>query len=150
MSPRKPVSRDGSACELLLLMSLVMLWLGVTALLGSFSLLVWAGAIAMAAILRPAHQRQRTPESVTDLVSVAVIWCVALGIAGLCVDVFAPKRWPLGDLSWALLAELSRVLAGLRVGLDRAVHPTPRTGRATIRPDASDGLSRCAGKRFRR
>jgi Zn-dependent protease len=112
MSPRKPVSGDGSACELLLLMSLVILWLGVTAMLGSFSLLVWSGAIVMAAVLRPPHQRRRTPESVTDLVSVAVMWCVALGIAGLCVDLFAPTRWPLEDLSWALLAELAGFVLG--------------------------------------
>ena len=42
----------------------------------------------------------------TDLLSVAVFWCVALGSAGLSVDVFAPVGWSLGDLSWALLAEL--------------------------------------------
>ncbi|MHB8973324.1 MAG: hypothetical protein ACYC3X_24420 [Pirellulaceae bacterium] len=106
MSPRKHVPDDGTACELLLLTSLVVLWLGITVLLGSFSLLVWGGATGMAAVLRPPHQRRRTPESVTDLLSVAVFWCVALGIAGLSVDVFAPAGWSLGDLSWALLAEL--------------------------------------------
>ncbi|MHB0955880.1 MAG: hypothetical protein ACYC6N_17110 [Pirellulaceae bacterium] len=112
MSLPTPVLRDGTALELLLLMSLVTLWLGITALLGSFSLLVWAGALGMAAILRPPHQRSKTPESVTDLLSVAVTWGVALGMVGLSVDLFAPNLRSIGDLSWVLLAELAGFFLG--------------------------------------
>jgi hypothetical protein len=112
MFPRKHVTRDGTACELLLLMSLVALWLGITVLLGSFSLLVWAGATGMAAVLRPPHQRRRTPESVTDLLSVAVSWCVALGIAGLSADLLAPVGWSMVEWSWTFLGELAGFYLG--------------------------------------
>ena len=106
MSRCAAASDSCTASELLLLVSLLALWLGITVLLGPFSLLVWAGAVAMAVILRPPHQRQRTPESVTDVLSVAVTWCVVCGIAGLVADLFAPIRLAAVDVSWTFLAEL--------------------------------------------
>lgn len=98
--------------ELLLLVSLLTLWLGITVLLGSLSLLVWAGTVAMALILRPRHQRQPTPESVTDVLSVAVTWCVAVGAAGLVVDLVVPPDLAAVDLSWTFLAELTGFYLG--------------------------------------
>jgi hypothetical protein len=106
MSRRAAAGNSCTASELLLLVSLLALWLGITVLLGPFSLLVWAGAVAMAVILRPPHQRQQTPESVTDVLSVAVTWCVACGIAGLGADLFAPATLAAVDFSWTFLAEL--------------------------------------------
>ena len=112
MSRHAAASNSCTASELLLLVSLLILWLGITVLLGSFSLLVWAGAVVMALILRPPHQRQQTPESVTDVLSVAVTWCVALGIAGLVADLFAPVSLAAVDFSWTFLAELSGFCLG--------------------------------------
>jgi hypothetical protein len=107
-----PASNACTPSELLLLVSLLVLWLGITVLLGAWSLLIWAGAVAMAMILRPSHQRQRTPESVTDVLSVAVTWCVALGAAGLACDLFVPVSRAMSDVSWTFLAELAGFYLG--------------------------------------
>ncbi len=112
MSRHAVAARAGTASELLLLVSLLTLWLGVTLLLGPLSLFVWAGAVAMAAILRPPHERQRTPESVTDVLAVAVAWCAVCGIAGAVADLVAPPRFAAGDFSWTFLAELSGFCLG--------------------------------------
>jgi hypothetical protein len=113
MARQRLASGDGIVCELLLLFSLVSLWLGVTMLLGAGSLLVWAGAIAMATILRPPHQRNRFPDTVTDLLSVAVSWCVGGGVAGAGVDLLAPTSWSIHDLPWTFLGELVGFYFGL-------------------------------------
>jgi len=93
-------------------MSLLTLWLGVTLLLGPLSLFVWVGAIAMAAILRPPHERKRTPESVTDVLAVAIAWSAVCGIAGAVTDLVAHPRFAVGDFSWTVLAELSGFCLG--------------------------------------
>lgn len=113
MARQRPASGNGIVCELLLLFSLVSLWLGVTVLLGAGSLLIWAGAIAMAAILRPPHQRNRFPDTVTDLLSVAVSWCVGGGLLGVGADLLTPANWSVHDLSWAFLGEVVGFYFGL-------------------------------------
>lgn len=113
MARQKLASGDGIVCELLMLFSLVSLWLGVTVLLGTGSLLVWAGAVAMAVILRPPHQRNRIPDTVTDLLSVAVSWCVGVGVLGLGADLLAPVNWTIRDLSWTFFGEVLGFYLGL-------------------------------------
>jgi hypothetical protein len=130
MARQKLASGDGMVCELLMLFSLVSLWLGVTVLLGAGSLLIWAGAIAMAAILRPPHQRSRVPDNVTDLMSVAVTWCVAGGVIGLGADLLAPVNWSIHDLSWTFFGEVLGFYLGLLwvvvLLATRSLQPIPR------------------------
>jgi len=95
-----------SVAHLALLASLLVAWVGVTVMLGSLSLLVWAGTLVMDLVLRPAYQRQHMVESVTDALSVAVTWAVAWGTAGLAIDLLAPSYWLWSGISWTLLAEL--------------------------------------------
>jgi len=113
MARQKLAPGDGIVCELLLLFSLVSLWLGVTVLLGAGSLLIWAGATAMAAILRPPHQRSRVPDTVTDLLSVAVSGCVGGGVLGLSADLLAPVTWSIHALSWTFFGEVIGFYLGL-------------------------------------
>ncbi len=113
MARQKLASGDGIVCELLMLFSLVSLWLGVTVLLGAVSLLIWAGAMAMAAVLRPPHQRNRIPDTVTDLLSVAVVWCVGVGTLGLGADLLAPVNWSIHNLSWTFFGEVLGFYLGL-------------------------------------
>ncbi len=113
MGRRVAGSNQFTAGELLLLVTLIATWLGITVQLGSLSLLFWGCGVAMTAILRPAHQRRRTPESVTDVLSVAVSWAVAWGAAGVALDqrITAPDFS--GPLSWIVLGELTGFYLGL-------------------------------------
>ena len=67
----------------------------------------------MAAILRPAHQRHQTPESVTDVLSVAVCWAVACGVAGFALDLRLPGSATSDLFSWAVLGQLTGFYLGL-------------------------------------
>ncbi len=113
MGRRTDGTSQFTAGELLLLVTLIAMWLGITVQLGSLSVLFWGCGVAMTAILRPSHQRRRTPESVTDVLSVAVSWAVAWGAAGVALDLQAttPDFW--GFLSWTLLGELTGFYLGL-------------------------------------
>ena len=113
MGHRIEGSSQFTAGELLLLVTLIATWLGITVQLGSLSVLFWGCGVAMTAILRPAHQRRRTPESVTDVLSVAVSWAVAWGVAGAALGqrITAPDFS--GPLSWIVLGELTGFYLGL-------------------------------------
>jgi hypothetical protein len=102
-----------TAGELLLLVTFIATWLGITVELGSLSVLFWGCGVAMTAILRPAHQRRRTPESVTDVLSVAVSWAVAWGAAGVVLDLQFTSPDSSGLLSWTVLGELTGFYLGL-------------------------------------
>ena len=77
--------------ETLLLIGLIGIWLAITVQWGAFSLLFWGLTVAMAAVLRPAHQRRSVPDSVTDVMSITVSWAVAGGVLGLLLDLRTPN-----------------------------------------------------------
>ncbi len=97
----------------MLFVTLIATWLGITVQLGWMSVLFWGCGVAMTAILRPAHQRRRIPDSVTDVLSVAVSWAVAWGIAGAVLDFRISALDDPGPLSWTLLGELTGFYLGL-------------------------------------
>ncbi len=102
-----------TAREMLLLFTLIATWLAITLQLGPLSLLFWGLGLIMAAILRPAHQRRQTPESVTDVLSVAVSWAVAWGVAGLALDLRTVGSAFSEIPAWVVLGELMGFYLGL-------------------------------------
>ena len=107
-------NRQFTISEMLLLVTFIGTWLAVTTRLGPLSVLFWGLTVVMAAILRPAHQRRKTPESVTDVLSVAVSWAVACGVAGFALDVhLLPNGAFSGPFSWAVIGQLTGFYLGL-------------------------------------
>jgi hypothetical protein len=110
---RSEPSSQFTAGQLFLLVTFIAMWLGITVRLGSMSVLFWGCGVAMTAILRPSHQRRRTPESVTDVMSVAVSWAVAWGAAGVAMDLRVSAPEFMGLVSWTVLGELTGFYLGL-------------------------------------
>lgn len=98
--------------ETLLLMVFIGIWLAITIQWGALSLPFWALAVGMAAVLRPTHQRRSIPDSVTDVLSVAVSWAVAGGVAGIAFDLRQPSGLASDVLSWAVIGELTGFYLG--------------------------------------
>ncbi len=111
--PNVKTNRQFTISEMLLLVTFIGTWLAITAQLGSLSILFWGLTVVMAAILRPAHQRHQTPESVTDVLSVAVCWAVACGVAGFALDLRFPGNATADLFSWAVLGQLTGFYLGL-------------------------------------
>ncbi len=112
--PRKYIApHQFTLSELLLLVTLISIWLGITVLTGTYSLLVWGLGVLMAAILRPAHQRPKTPESATDVMSVAVGWSVACGAGGCVLDVTSYAVAGSSVLSWTFLGQCTGFYLGM-------------------------------------
>lgn len=106
-------NRQFTISEMLLLVTFIGTWLAVTTRLGPLGVLFWGFTVVMAAILRPAHQRRKTPESVTDVLSVAVSWAFACGIAGFALDMRLPSGAFSGPFSWAVIGQLTGFYLGL-------------------------------------
>lgn len=125
--------------ELLVLCTLIGTWLVVTIPLGSYSVLLWAVGILMASVLQPSHQRRATPESVADVLSVAVCGAVICGAIGFVVDLRFSSGAFASFPSWALIGELTGFYLGLVWVLvlllvrhvERVFGPVNRTRRAT-------------------
>ncbi len=105
-------NRQFTIRETLVLATLTGTWLTITIQLASASVLFWIFAVVMGSILRPAHQRHRTPESATDLLTVAITWSVACGIGGLALDMRLPDSAFSGLLSWSMLGQLTGFYLG--------------------------------------
>ena len=99
--------------DILLLVTLITVWMAVTLQLQTYSILFWGLAVVMAGVLRPSHQRNKTPESVTEVLSVAIIWAVACGLIGLLVDVRFPNHVAIGSLSWSVWGQLTGFYLGM-------------------------------------
>ena len=97
----------------LLLLAFMTTWLVITVHLGRLSIFFWGLAVLMAAILRPSHQRRRTPESVTDVLSIAVCWAVACGFLGLALDAGMFGRSVSSVSSWVVFGQLAGFYLGL-------------------------------------
>ncbi len=106
-------NRAFSVGDMMLLVMAIGTYLAVTVQLGPLSILFWGLAVVMASILRPAHQRRITPESVTDVMSVAVSWAVVCGIAGFALDARLMGNAFSGYFSWAVLGQLTGFYLGL-------------------------------------
>lgn len=102
-----------SISQILLLVAFMVTWLAITVHLGWLSIVFWGLAVLMAAILRPAHQRRRTPESVTDVLSVAVCWAVACGFLGVAFDAGVFGRALSDAFSWVVFGQLAGFYLGL-------------------------------------
>lgn len=98
--------------ETMLLVGLIGLWLAITIQWGAFSLLFWGLTVAMAGVLRPAHQRRPVPDSVTDVMSITVSWAVACGVLGLILDLRTPNPFAPGVLGWAMIGEITGFYLG--------------------------------------
>ena len=112
--PRRQIAANQfTLSELLLLVTLIGGWLGISVLTGTYSLLVWGLGVLMAAVLRPSHERPKTPESATDVMSVAICWSVACGIGGFALDVTSYAVARSSVLSWTFLGELTGFYLGM-------------------------------------
>ncbi len=106
-------NRQFSVREMLLLVIFIGTYLTITVQLGRASTLFWGLTVVMATILRPAHQRRQTPESVTDVLSVAISWAVVCGVAGFALDAQLLGNAFSSHFSWAVLGQLTGFYLGL-------------------------------------